>query len=56
MFSISNLRKPYHMLDNVTRKQLSLTLTKHKKIDEKFLDNRIRPRMVIFMADGTDLN
>ena len=56
MFSISNLRKPYHMLDNVTRKQLSVTLTKHKKIDENFLENRIKPRMVIIMADGTDLN
>ena len=41
VFSIQNLRKPYHMLDNVTRKQLNVTLEKHKKIDEKFLNNRI---------------
>ena len=55
VFTISNLRKPYHMLDPTTRKQLDKTCEKHKKIDDKFLDERIRPRVIIFMEDGTNL-
>ena len=43
------------MLDPTTRKQLDKTTEKHKKIDEKFLDERIKPRVIIFMEDGTNL-
>ena len=44
------------MLDAVTKKQLNQTIETHKRINEKFLDTKIIPRMVIFMADGTNLS
>lgn len=43
------------MLDPTTRKQLDKACEKHKKIDDKFLDECIRPRVIIFMEDGTNL-
>ena len=56
VFSISNLRQPYHIMDAMTKKQLSKTTHKHKKIDDKFLAEKIKPRIVVFMADGTNLS
>lgn len=55
MFEIKNLRKPFHMLDLITKKQLKNTTEKHKKIDNAFLNQRIKPRVIIFMEDGTNL-
>ena len=43
------------MLDTKTKKQLDLTAVKHKRIDEYFLDMKIKPRIIIFMEDGTNL-
>ena len=43
------------MLDAIKKKQLNITCEKHKRIDEKFLNLRIKPRIVIFMVDGTNL-
>ena len=56
MFSIENLRQPYHMLDATTKKQLNRTIETHKRIDDRFLENKIMPRIVIFMEDGTNLS
>ena len=55
MFSLTSLRKPYHMLDQITKNQLDKTMLEHKKINEKFLDERIKPRIIIFMEDGTNM-
>ena len=33
-----------------------MTIEKHKRIDERFLNNKVRPRIIIFMADGTNLS
>lgn len=56
MFAVSNIRKPYHMLDSWTKKQLEHTVEKYKRIDDKFLDEKIRPRIIVFMEDGTNLS
>jgi len=55
MFSLTSLRKPYHMLDLITKKMLNKTMLEHKKMNEKFLDERIKPRIIIFMEDGTNM-
>ena len=55
MFAIDNLRQPLHFLDATTKKQLDKTTQKHKRIDEAFLTQRIKPRYVIFMEDGADM-
>lgn len=34
------------------KNKLKLLKKYHKKIDDNFLDNRIEPRIVIFVADG----
>ena len=31
-------------------------MDKFHKIDDKFLNEKIKPRIIIFMADGTNLN
>ena len=55
MFAIDNLRQPLHFLDATTKKQLDRTTQKHKRIDDAFLTERIKPRYVIFMEDGADM-
>ena len=32
-----------------------MTAGKHKRIDDAFLDAKIKPRIIIFMEDGTNL-
>lgn len=44
------------MLDATTKKQLKATNETHKKINETFLETRIVPRVVVFMADGTNMS
>lgn len=44
------------MLDSMTRKQLEKICEKHKKLDEYFLDNYIQQRVIVFIADDTDIN
>ena len=55
MFAIENLRQPLHFLDATTKKQLDRTSQRHKRIDDAFLTERIKPRYVIFMEDGADM-
>ena len=55
MFAIDNLRQPLHFLDATTKKQLDKTTQRHKRIDDAFLTERIKPRYVIFMEDGADM-
>ena len=43
------------MLDLITKKMLNKTMLEHKKMNEKFLDERIKPRIIIFMEDGTNM-
>ena len=43
------------MLDNFTRRQIDEITDQHKRLDEKFLNDRIKPRIIVFMADGTNM-
>ena len=43
------------MLDNFTRRQIDEITEQHKRLDEKFLNDRIKPRIIVFMADGTNM-
>ena len=51
MFSIQTLRQPYHKLDHFTQEQVKKTAGKHKMISEKFLNEQIKTRIIIFIED-----
>jgi len=55
ILDIKDMRQPYHLMDATTKKQCNIIAKKYKKIDEKFLRERIKPRIVIFMEDGTSI-
>ena len=54
-FSIENLRLPYHMMAIHHKKQLQTCQRQYKKLSQDFLDKHIKPRVILFVADGTDL-
>ena len=33
-----------------------MTAHRYRQIDDRFLDQKIKPRIIVFMADGTDLS
>jgi hypothetical protein len=43
---------PQSQMPSEIKHKIKLLQKHHKRIDEDFLDNRIEPRIVVFIADG----
>lgn len=56
ILDIQSMRQPYHLMDITTKKQCAKIAERYHKINEKFLREKIKPRMIVFMEDGTSLN
>lgn len=56
VMEIEKMRQPYHLMDITTKKQVNMIAERYHKINDRFLKERIKPRMIIFMEDGTSLS
>lgn len=56
IMDIEKMRQPYHLMDIQTKRQVNRIAQRYHKINDRFLKEKIKPRMIVFMEDGTSLS
>lgn len=55
VFSLEVLRMPLYKQSKKTKQKLKMLRKLHSKVDEEFLDKRVKPRFIIIMQDGATM-
>jgi hypothetical protein len=55
VFTIEVLRAPAYKLNKKSKQKLEMLKRLHKKVDEDFLNKRVRPRLIVIAVDGANM-
>ncbi len=55
IFDLDELRKPLVLQSNHMKYRIAALRKLHTKVDDNFLDKRIKPRYVVIVADGLNI-
>jgi hypothetical protein len=55
VFSIEVLRAPAYKFNKKTRQKLEMLKRLHKKVDDDFLNKRVKPRLIVIAVDGANM-
>jgi hypothetical protein len=55
VFSIEVLRAPAYKFSKKTRQKLDMLRRLHKKVDDDFLNKRVKPRLIVIAVDGANM-